>query len=174
MAATQTTRREVTTADVVSPKQLTERPSDKYFSQRTEYKNSSKAILSERTGAGRTEVPHAPSNDRIILDGESLRSSNIGAAGGSLLREGEKFVDAVVKEVNESSVELECLVKGRYLLVSFPISVVPSDLVRYGQPIRLSMDWTHGYRAPLFERRTPRATAPLDGEDEIDKWITTF
>ena len=91
-----------------------------------------------------------------------------------LLENDSREIDAVVAEINDNSVHLDCFTSTGHISVSFPISVVPPSLLRFGQPVRLSMDWDHGYRVPQFRAREPKPVAPLEGEDEIDAWIGEF
>jgi hypothetical protein len=93
----------------------------------------------------------------------------------SLLSEGrKKTVDAVVSEITNSSVNLTCSTSTGSILVSFPLSLIPMELRRFGQPVQLSTDSSSGYRIPRIEARIPNDVPALEGEDDIEEWIGTL
>lgn len=143
---------------------------------KTELKNepSSPLILATAPWAG-TEAPRPHSDSKpLSFVVENIARGEGSDGAGDLLTKGAKSIDAVVAEITENSVVLNCSSSGGSILVSFPLAVIPPDLLKYGQPVRLSLDRSGGYRGPRIEARNPNRVPPLEGEGEIDKWIASL
>jgi hypothetical protein len=84
-------------------------------------------------------------------------------------------VNAVVAEVSDSSVMLDCFVAGTTMLVRFPASIVPSELKWFGAPVSVFLSTQGGYRIPVVEARTPTGDlTPLPGERDVDEWLNNL
>jgi len=123
---------------------------------------------------GRTEVPQPLAQNALLANYGQKPAEEIGAEEPTLLSSGVKAVDAVVSEITETSVILNCFSPVGNISVSFPRSVVPSKLLRYGQPVRLSIDRSGGYRVPRIQERSRSNVGSLEGEEEIRAWVKSL
>jgi hypothetical protein len=170
MAATQ----DAQTVELSRPKGSLPVSPFKNAPSKTEYQFEPGAPVG-RTAAPREtkiEARHSQSeNAPLAINANDPAVGEVNNEGESLLSGGLKTDDAVVTGITEISVTLNCLAPAGRVLVSFPLSIIPSNLLRFGQPVRLSTDRSSGYRVPRIEARTPNRVVPLEGEDEISEWI---
>jgi hypothetical protein len=80
-------------------------------------------------------------------------------------------VNAVVDEIMTDSVIICCLLPEGPLNLRLPPSLIPGDLLTFGQPISISLSTEGGVRAPVIRRRDIPAQAQFPDQPEIDRWI---
>jgi hypothetical protein len=155
------------------PKRSLTASNDQLARAKTEFALAGATPLTTTPRQGRTEVPQAEGQNTPLAS-YGPKPAEVGVEEPTLLSSGVKAVDAVVAEINETSVILNCFSPVGSVLVSFPRSVVPSKLLQYGQPVRLSIDRTSGYRVPRIQERSRNNVGSLEGEEEIRAWIKSL
>jgi len=157
------------------PKRSLSSSHDQLVRPKTEFLFGSGTPLGLTTAPWQTKVPRPEAQNAPLANyGPKPAEEEIGAEEPTLLSSGFKAVDAVVSEISETSVILNCFSPGGNILVSFPRSVVPSNLLQYGQPVRLSIDRSGGYRVPRIQERSRNNVGSLEGEEELRAWIKTL
>jgi hypothetical protein len=84
----------------------------------------------------------------------------------------EQSVDAVVSEISDESVTLNCRSPASVVAVQLPLSLLPANLRIFGKPVKFSLIRNDGYRMPVITERPQTAFHPLAGEEEIDNWVS--
>lgn len=85
-----------------------------------------------------------------------------------------RSVEGVIAGIRDESVTVECSTPNGPVEISLPPSLIPDSLLKYGQPVSISLDETSGYRRPVItERRIERLPTFL-GQEAIDDWIKSL
>ena len=89
---------------------------------------------------------------------------------------GRRTVDAVIDEIMRDSVIVRCLLPtGNTVDLRLPPSVIPSQLLRYGQPVTVSLDTASGVRVPRIEaRRIAPQSDDFSDQKVIDDWLNSI
>jgi hypothetical protein len=87
---------------------------------------------------------------------------------------GAKTVEGVIGDLLEETVVVHCRLPTGMLDIRLPKTVVPSELLRYGAPVSVSLRSERGARYPVIEPRERNALDALEGEAEIDDWIKSL
>jgi hypothetical protein len=111
-----------------------------------------------------------PPRGATILSDNSLTSNaaNMISAewvqqGQLPLARGQQFVDAEVAAVLRDGVLLNCIHNGREVKIQLPTALVPENLRKFGEPVRITLHREHGVRIPFVEAREVPA-----GRDAFD------
>jgi hypothetical protein len=87
---------------------------------------------------------------------------------------GLRKVNAVIDKITPDSVVVCCLLPNTKLDLRLPPSLIPAELLSYGQPVTISLRTEGGIRAPLIERREITAQEPFTDQDKINEWIESI
>jgi hypothetical protein len=87
---------------------------------------------------------------------------------------GLQVVSAVIDEIMRDSVLVRCLLPDGTLDLRLPPSLIPADLLNFGQPVTISLLARDGIRAPLIQRRDIPAQLEFSDQNEIDSWIESI
>jgi hypothetical protein len=80
-------------------------------------------------------------------------------------------VDGVVSEIMRDTVVIRCFFGSHSVAINLPPSLIPTELLQFGKPIRLSLDERNGIRTPIVEARPIDAQPDLPEQREIEAWI---
>jgi len=87
---------------------------------------------------------------------------------------GLSAVDAVIDEIKRDSVIVRCLLPDGTLELRLPPSLIPPELLIFGQPIAISLGQRDGIRAPVIQRRNITESVQFSDQEEIDRWIESL
>jgi hypothetical protein len=89
---------------------------------------------------------------------------------------GRRSVDAVIDEIMRDSVVVRCLLPaGNTVDLRLPPSIIPGQLLRYGQPVTVSLDSSGGVRVPRIEARKIAAQSnEFPDQKIIDEWLDSI
>jgi hypothetical protein len=87
---------------------------------------------------------------------------------------GLKTIDAVVGDLLVDSVVIHCLIPSGNIDIRLPPSLIPSDLLVYGKPVRLSLSSQQGGRYPRVEAREIGPQPKFAGEDQLLDWVNSL
>ena len=84
-------------------------------------------------------------------------------------------IDGVIAEVMEGSVVIQCRLPGAEdLELRLPPSLIPSGLIAFGTPVRISLETSGGYRVPIVRARDIGEQPELSGQSAVEKWINSL
>lgn len=69
---------------------------------------------------------------------------------------------------------MECRTSSGAVEIQLPPAVIPENLLHYGQPVTISLDYSSGYRRPKIERREIGNIDPLPGQQAAEEWLDTL
>ena len=101
--------------------------------------------------------------------GSSTRADSMGTLESACL---EKELKGVVSNVTTDCIFVNCSLPNDSIELSFPKSMVPSDLAIYGVPVYVSLEIVNGYKRPVVKHRevleNPHYQTEISG---IDSWL---
>ncbi|WP_298254722.1 hypothetical protein [Bradyrhizobium sp.] len=87
---------------------------------------------------------------------------------------GRRELDAIIGEVTAEYVIVECHTPSGTVELQLPPAVIPADLLHYGQPVSISLDYSSGYRRPNIRRREVSQLPQLPGQEEVETWVRSL
>jgi len=126
------------------------------------------ALSDAPAARGATDV----SENSLTLNTADAASAESAPQGQLPLARGQQFVDAEVAAVLRDGVLLNCIHNGREVKIQLPTSLVPENLRKFGEPVRITLHREQGVRMPSVEAREVAARRD-DFDADFRAWLNS-